>query len=325
MLGSTAFCQVGINFEQLTFDEALVKAKAENKMVFMDCCTRWCTACKLIAKNVFTLEKVGDFMNKNFVCLKLDMEKEEGPELAKRFGVAIYPTFLIVEQDGTVRHRFIGNSKEDVFIQRVEEGLNGNTALATLAAKYNSGNRDKAVLMQYIKTLENLKDPAVKPVIEDLLNVATDEDKTSPDYWFIFKDQEYSPRNSDAMEYLLTHREQFYRTVGVKKVDTRLSADLSKEIFAAISGKGEPVDGKRLNAIGKEIKALKLSNERSLLASLAIAKAAISGDIDRLLSVCEKKLPQVQSRRAELISNLYTPFASATEEQKIHWQKIANS
>ena len=35
----TALCQGGVNFEQLTFDEALSKAKAENKLVFMDCYT----------------------------------------------------------------------------------------------------------------------------------------------------------------------------------------------------------------------------------------------------------------------------------------------
>ena len=38
----TVFSQKGVNFEDLTFNEALAKAKAENKLVFMDCCTRWC-------------------------------------------------------------------------------------------------------------------------------------------------------------------------------------------------------------------------------------------------------------------------------------------
>lgn len=34
----TVFSQKGVNFEDLTFNEALAKAKAENKLVFMDCC-----------------------------------------------------------------------------------------------------------------------------------------------------------------------------------------------------------------------------------------------------------------------------------------------
>ena len=41
MLSLTAFCQGGVNFEHITFDEALAKAKAESKLVFMDCYTSW--------------------------------------------------------------------------------------------------------------------------------------------------------------------------------------------------------------------------------------------------------------------------------------------
>ena len=36
----------GVNFEHITFDEALAKAKAENKLIFMDCYTTWCGPCK---------------------------------------------------------------------------------------------------------------------------------------------------------------------------------------------------------------------------------------------------------------------------------------
>lgn len=41
-LCSNVFAQ-GIEFEHGTFAEALAKAKKENKMVFMDCYTSWCT------------------------------------------------------------------------------------------------------------------------------------------------------------------------------------------------------------------------------------------------------------------------------------------
>ena len=42
-------------------------------------------------------------MNPKFICVKYDMEKGEGPELAKKFGVRAYPTFVILNTDGTVR------------------------------------------------------------------------------------------------------------------------------------------------------------------------------------------------------------------------------
>ena len=41
-----AFAQEGVNFRNLTFNEALAQAKTEKKMVFMDCYTSWCGPCK---------------------------------------------------------------------------------------------------------------------------------------------------------------------------------------------------------------------------------------------------------------------------------------
>ena len=80
MLSFTAFCQGGVNFEHITFDEALAKAKAENKLVFMDCYTSWCGPCKYMSETIFPQEKAGEFFNPKFVCVKFDMEKGEGPE-----------------------------------------------------------------------------------------------------------------------------------------------------------------------------------------------------------------------------------------------------
>ena len=48
------FAQEGVNFRDLTFNEALAQAKAEKKMVFMDCYTSWCGPCKNMTNNVFT-------------------------------------------------------------------------------------------------------------------------------------------------------------------------------------------------------------------------------------------------------------------------------
>ena len=101
----------GINFQNLTYKEALEKAKTENKLVFIDCYTTWCGPCQTMAKNIFPQEKVGDYFNPRFISVKYDMEKGEGVELAKQFGLQAYPTFLIINPDGTLRHRLVGDTK----------------------------------------------------------------------------------------------------------------------------------------------------------------------------------------------------------------------
>jgi thiol:disulfide interchange protein len=81
-----------ITFESATFDQSLAKAKQENKLVFVDCMTSWCGPCKQMDKFVFTKDSVADFFNSRFVNLQIDMEKGEGPQLAKEFHVEAYPT-----------------------------------------------------------------------------------------------------------------------------------------------------------------------------------------------------------------------------------------
>lgn len=73
-----SFAQDGVNFEHLSFREALDKAKSEQKYVFMDCYTSWCGPCKNMTQNVFPQKKAGDYFNPKFICVKYDMEKERG-------------------------------------------------------------------------------------------------------------------------------------------------------------------------------------------------------------------------------------------------------
>ena len=70
--------------------------------MFIDFYTSWCGPCKMMMKNVFPLKEVGDYLNARFVCVKIDAEKGEGPELAKRYKVKAYPTFVAIDPDEEV-------------------------------------------------------------------------------------------------------------------------------------------------------------------------------------------------------------------------------
>lgn len=149
-----AFAQ-GMNFEPegTTLEQASVKAKAENKLIFLDCFTSWCGPCKKMAKDVFPQEKVGTFMNAKFINIKIDMESAYGAPLAKKLQIQAYPTFVIFNADAQEIGRFLGGSSADEFIKNVDAKSQDNSGSA-LAERWKNGDRDPQFLMEYLQTLK---------------------------------------------------------------------------------------------------------------------------------------------------------------------------
>lgn len=123
LLNLVIFAQDGIKFEDSDFKTILAKAKKENKLIFLDAYTTWCGPCKLMAKNVFTLKSVGEHYNANFVNAKIDMEKGEGIDIAKKYEVKVFPTYLFIDGDGKLVHRTIGYVPEKEFIQFAKDAI----------------------------------------------------------------------------------------------------------------------------------------------------------------------------------------------------------
>ncbi|MBT3647117.1 MAG: thioredoxin family protein [Flavobacteriales bacterium] len=99
---------VGIEFFQGTWEEALQTAEKGNKMIFLDAYTTWCGPCKLLKRNVFPNERVGKFYNKNFINVKVDMEKGIGRKLSSRYRVTVYPTLLFIDGEGNMIKKAVG-------------------------------------------------------------------------------------------------------------------------------------------------------------------------------------------------------------------------
>ena len=114
----------GVKWENGTLNQALTKAKESGKgLVFLDCYATWRGPCQYMAKSVFTTKEAGDYFNKKFVNIKIDMEKGEGINLARQFKIQGYPTFIILNHNGKELGRIVGGAQISQFIQKVEETL----------------------------------------------------------------------------------------------------------------------------------------------------------------------------------------------------------
>ena len=141
----------GIRFFHGSWDEAVALAKKEKKKIFIDFFTEWCGPCLNMALTVFPLPQVGEMYNKNFVCLKIDAEKGEGRELAKKYGIHSYPSYIFVNpKTQKLIHRSGGNKPAADFIADAEGALDPKLSSVYLTEKYKSGKYDSDFLIDYI-------------------------------------------------------------------------------------------------------------------------------------------------------------------------------
>lgn len=136
------------NFRSIDFNEALKQSQAENKLVFIDFYTDWCGPCRKMSKEVFPQKQVGDYFNAQFVCIKLNAEKE-GKELAQKFEVKAYPTFIIADQQGNAKATITGAFPADAFVAKVKNELNPEMAPERMKQRYESGERTPELVDAY--------------------------------------------------------------------------------------------------------------------------------------------------------------------------------
>lgn len=154
IVASVAAMAQGVVFEPngTTLEQASAKAKAENKLIFLDCYTTWCGPCKKMAKETFTLAEVGAVMNPKFVNIQIDMESAYGAPLAKKLQIQAYPTFVIFNADGQEISRFLGYHDAPSFLKVLEE-KGKDDASAGLKARFDAGERDPQFLKEYLASL----------------------------------------------------------------------------------------------------------------------------------------------------------------------------
>jgi peroxiredoxin len=101
----------GIDFQPLSLAGALERARAEGKLVLVNCYLPWYASSQHLLKKVFTRKSVGNYCNARFVCVKFDMEEEEGKRLQKRFDLPLTElTTLVLDPNGKVIYRMSSGS-----------------------------------------------------------------------------------------------------------------------------------------------------------------------------------------------------------------------
>ncbi len=168
----------GIDFFHGTWEEALVKAKAEEKIIFVDAYTTWCGPCKRMAKNVFTLPEVGEFYNANFINMKIDMEKKPGRAFQQKYPVTAYPTFYYIDEKGETVLTTKGGRKPEDFIALGRTAVGKIDRSVDFVTAYEKGDRDPDLVYNYVRALNKAGKPSLR-IANDYIK--SQKDLTTPE------------------------------------------------------------------------------------------------------------------------------------------------
>ncbi len=102
------------------------------------------------------------------------MEKGEGPVLAKKYGVEVYPTLLFFQPDGLVAHRAAGFFQAPEFVALGKTAVDPTRNLNALESRYRNGDRDRALVRQLIAARGAAYDPRTGALANEYLEQETD-------------------------------------------------------------------------------------------------------------------------------------------------------
>jgi len=198
----------GIVFEHGTWKEVLAKAQQVNKPIFVDIFTTWCGPCNQMSSQIFPLETVGKIFNENFISYQIDAEKGEGIEIAKKYGVKAYPTYLFVKKDGTLFYISLGSMPAKDFIavsKTAISEMNDPKPLAVWDSEYSVKKTDTTFLKDYFNIRSKLGLSNAQ-FFDEYLKLIPEEQRASPTVLAFYKKEgQYLRVNSLAYSNLHTN------------------------------------------------------------------------------------------------------------------------
>jgi thiol-disulfide isomerase/thioredoxin len=223
----------GIEFiHDKKFQDILNMAKAQNKLVFMDCYTSWCGPCKRLSSTVFPDSSVGEFFNSTFVNAKFDMEKDEGVTIATKYGVRAYPTLLWLDGDGKEVHKVVGALDVPGLLQNGKKAVDPTPGILTgMRKEFTDGLRSVTFLCDYVNTLhaaDEKYDDVFKIYLDKLAPADFTDSKHAKTIFNLTNDLK-----SPGLPYLVKNKEYYEHLMGVDVYNNKINQIAAKAVAEA--------------------------------------------------------------------------------------------
>ncbi len=230
-----AFSQYQVQFQEISFVQALQKSSVTHKPVFFMGYASWCEHCKYMKEQVFTDSAVAGFLNQHFVSFKIDMEKGEGIALAKKLAVKSLPTLIFLDSSGNTLYRIVGEWKKDDFLIQAKNALTPELQLPYLRKQYESDKSNPEKCYPYIRALRR-GNMDVQQVADEYFLTQSDSQLLSEINWKILANGEFDI-TSHPFKFLIAHQKEFAAITSPERVERKLLGTVAEVLSPLITNK----------------------------------------------------------------------------------------
>lgn len=302
-----------IKFETGSWAEIKAKAKAENKLIFLDAYTEWCGPCKWMAKNVFSNDTVANYYNTSFVNAKIDMEKGEGIDIAKLYAINVYPSLLFIDGNGNIIHRVVGARNNSDFLLLGKDAQIPEKQFKTLDENYKRGQKDAAFIKLYLNALwqagMEINDP-----LTAYFNTQKDADLLNRENWdmihtFVdgFESREFS--------FLLKNRDLYSKLYTADSVNNKIYEVCIHQCIQYIYATNE--DSTKYIPLKEEIQNSGFIRTDELLLETDIAYFHKKMDFTNFANVVSEFVEKYKSNDAERLNNFAYLFFKNVKDKNM--------
>lgn len=96
------------------YDEGMALGKKEDKKVLLHFYADWCTYCKKMDKEIFSDGEAAEFINQNFVPIRIDSDAEQ--QLTASYRVSGLPTTYFLDKTGEPIQSLPGYLPKEMFM-----------------------------------------------------------------------------------------------------------------------------------------------------------------------------------------------------------------
>lgn len=153
-------------------------AREKKQVVMIDFYTAWCGPCKLLEKNVYRSAAFLPVTEK-MVCYKIDAEKGEGIELAKKYNITGYPSVVFMYADGKEIERKVGYNEDiEGYIADLMRIAEAKDVLPVWVAEYNA-NKNLTLGEKIVRYYLSVDPRSAEPFYTELMAMPGMSDEQS--------------------------------------------------------------------------------------------------------------------------------------------------